>query len=678
MVHSVHSRGRYPALRALLICITASFLLPVAPAVHRTPLSYSYIVQSYDTDAASSAVTAAGGQVIHRLAIINGVVAEIGEGGLGRLRANSNVILHSNAAIRATSRSLVYSELRSINLDTPQPSVSSKETYTGDYLLYPAAATGVQLLRDQVITDTTKLCSNQHVFDTDIPVQHPLQGWGVTVAVIDSGFMQLKNRQGDQSGWDVYYETTGTLFVQNDVGRCIVYRDFLPRTAANGNVDQDARNSVDQHGHGTHVISTIADNRAAPLAADLPPTQLGVAPDVNLMVARALSSDGSGTYADVISAIEWIVNNQATYNVRVLNLSIYSPVTGPYWADPLNQAVMRAWQAGITVVVAAGNDGPEAGTITVPGNVPYVITVGAIRSGRYNASGADELADYSSRGPTESAFVKPDIVVPASRTIAPMPDGSTLALEIPEARIQEKADVDYGIGAPDKKHTYYQLSGTSMAAAEVSGIAALILQANPALTNDQVKYRLLATARPAIDEATGELVYSMWEQGAGLVDAPEAVITTTTELANQGMDIGMDLTTDTHYWGYTTWDEAAGEFRLVDPETGQPIVVWAGGSKSWAGGSKSWAGGSKSWAGGSKSWAGGSKSWAGTSTWASTESLWAGANRIWSGSTPATSLGTASRAEQFVSDEFDPQPLPKRMFLPLLICQPCSRSLPDR
>jgi serine protease AprX len=646
MMRSVHWRGRTTPLVTLLICVVANFFLPPSLPIHHGASRYSYIVQSHSTEAASSAVTAAGGQVTHRLAIINGVVAEVDETVLNRLHAHSNVVLHSNAVVRTTNTLPSYRKSHLSVEDTPQQPTSSKETYTGDYLLYPAAATGAYLLREQVITDTNKLCSDQHIFDTNLPVQHPLLGWGVTVAVIDSGFMQLKNREGNQSGWDVYDETTGTLFAQNDVGRCVIYRDFLARTAENGNAGQDARNSIDQHGHGTHVISTIADNRVAPLRANLQATQVGVAPDVNLMIARSLGSDGSGTYADVILAIEWIVNNKATYNVRVLNLSIYTPVTGPYWADPLNQAVMRAWQAGITVVAAAGNDGPQPGTITVPGNVPYVITVGAIRSGRYNTSGADELATFSSRGPTESAFVKPDIVVPASRTIAPMPDASTLAQEIPEARIQEKVDVDYGIGAPNKKHTYYQLSGTSMAAAEMSGIAALILQANPTLTNDQVKYRLLATGRPAVDQATGELVYSMWEQGAGLVDAREAVITTTTELANRGMDIGLDLTTDTHYWGYTTWDEVAGEFRLVDPETAQSIIVWDGGSKAWAG----------------------------TSTWTSIESLWAGNNRIWSGSTPATSLATASNAEHFVNDDLAPQPLPRRAFIPFLMCQPCEPS----
>ena len=86
----------------------------------------------------------------------------------------------------------------------------------------------------------------------------------------------------------------------------------------------------------------------------------------------------------------------------------------------------------------------------------------------------DELAGYSSRGPTESAFVKPDVVVPASRTIAPMPDGSLLAGQVSAGRIQEKFQVDYKIGTPLKQHPYYQLSGTSMAAAEVSGIVALM------------------------------------------------------------------------------------------------------------------------------------------------------------------------------------------------------------
>jgi subtilisin family serine protease len=366
----------------------------------------------------------------------------------------------------------------------------------------------------------------------------------------------------------------------------------------------------------------------------------------------------------VIDAIQWVIANRVGYKIRVLNLSIYTPVVGPYWYDPLNQAVMAAWKAGITVVVAAGNAGPEAATITVPGNNPYAISVGAIKSGRYTQSHDDELAFYSSRGPTESAFVKPDMLVPASRTIAPMPDSSTLARAIPAARIQEIADVDSGIGSPLKTHTYYQLSGTSMAAAEVSGLVALMLQASPSLTNDQVKYRLLATARPAIDQSSGEPAYSPWEQGAGLVDAQQAVLTTTVALANQGMNLTLDLTsgeTGTHYWGYTEWYSPTGEFRLADPQNGQPVAVWSGAGRVWAGAGRVWAGAGRVWAGAGRVWAGAGRVWAGgVGTWAGDDSLWAGAGRVWAGTVPTNSTGTASHSEMVINDsDF-------RVVLPLL------------
>jgi subtilisin family serine protease len=362
---------------------------------------------------------------------------------------------------------------------------------------------------------------------------------------------------------------------------------------------------------------------------------VGVAPQVNLMVARVLDRNGQGNYSDVIAAIEWVLAHQERYNVRVLNLSLYAPVGAPYWADPLNQAVMRAWQAGIVVVTAAGNSGPEAGTITAPGNIPYVITVGAVRSGRFNQSGFDELAAYSSRGPTESAFVKPDVVVPASRTIAPLPQHSAIVDEMPSSAVVAQAKVDFKLGAFGGRQVYGELSGTSMAAAQVSGIVALMLQVNPSLSNDQVKARLLNTARSAVDATTGAPIYSVWEQGAGLVDVQSAVFAPEAGRANEGMDLVLDLTTDTHYWGNTIWDEATSQFLLVDPSTGQQLQAWGGGSYVWAGGSYVWAGGSYVWAGGSYVWAGGSYVWAGNTA------LWAGALRPWLRITGATAASAS-------------------------------------
>ncbi|HYF62953.1 MAG TPA: S8 family serine peptidase, partial [Herpetosiphonaceae bacterium] len=357
-------------------------------------------------------------------------------------------------------------------------------------------------------------------------------------------------------------------------------------------------------------------------------------------------------------------------------LSLYAPVSGPYWADPLNQAVMKAWQAGIVVVVAAGNSGPNAGTITAPGNVPYVITVGALKSGRYTQSGYDELAAYSSRGPTESAFVKPDLLVPASRTIAPMAMNSTLGSTLRSLRSSNKDActidskvvppdmaitgdtpsycyentklVDFKIGALAQKHAYYQLSGTSMAAAEVSGVAALIIQRNPSLSNDQVKYRLLATARPATVTATGESVYTPWEQGAGLLTIRDAVFTTTLELANQGMDIDLDLDvtseTQIHYWGNTVWNEASGEFSLIDPQTLEPVAVWNGTQRIWGGTQRIWGGSDTDQP------TADTNQPADDTNQPAPDSTWAGAERIWGGSTSSASPSTATHSETLIED----------------------------
>ena len=619
---------------------SATFGSQTSPQAQPQRAAGAYLVQAVNSDAAAAAVVAAGGTVKHPLGIINAVGADLSASALTKLSAIPNIALYPDAVVQQTGK-------------------DDQETATKGKALYPAAATGVNGLHPTQVNTANQDCrevatNNWQVVQTTGSQQRPLQGWGVTVAVVDSGFMQFV---GD--GILKRNASTGELFGSIGDGRCLVYQDFLPRNSANQNSGSDATNSIDQNGHGTHVIASIADNRATALFAGAPQTPVGVAPQVSMVVARALDANGAGTYSNVIASIDWIVANKTRYNIRVLNLSLYAPVTGPYWADPMNQAVMRAWQSGIVVVAAAGNDGATAGTITVPGNVPYVITVGALRSGRYNTSTYDELATYSSRGPTESAFVKPDVLVPASRTIAPMPRNSTLATTLRDLRAanakickgytdakpaycyHENAQVDFKIGIPAQPHAYYQLSGTSMAAAEVSGVVALMLQANPTLTNNQVKYRLMATAKPAIEVATGQPIYTPWEQGAGLIDANKAIYTTTLALANDGMNIALDLDTtsasQTHYWGNTTWNETTGEFGLIDPATGQTVAVWNGTNRIWAGTNRIWAGTNRIWAGG-------------TNTWAGSESLWAGTNRIWAGSMPNMALTTATAGEILINE----------------------------
>ena len=126
--------------------------------------------------------------------------------------------------------------------------------------------------------------------------------------------------------------------------------------------------------------------------------------------------------------MSWVVRNAKTYNIRVLNLSFAAPPRSYYWEDPLNQAVMKAWQAGIVVVASAGNTGPKPMTIGVPGNVPYVITVGAMTDRDTPSKGSDdELASFSSTGPTYEGFVKPEIVAPGGHVMATMKNSSKIA-----------------------------------------------------------------------------------------------------------------------------------------------------------------------------------------------------------------------------------------------------------
>lgn len=172
----------------------------------------------------------------------------------------------------------------------------------------------------------------------------------------------------------------------------------------------------DDHGHGSHVTSTIANSFS------YNSKYFSVAPNVDLVTIKAFDSQGAGSYLDVIRAMDWVLANQSEYNIRVLNLSFTGEPQSYYWDDPLNQAVMQAWQAGIVVVAAAGNVGPDAMTIGVPGNVPYVVTVGAMSDNYTPFDPTDDiLAPFSSAGPTVEAFVKPEVIAPGGMWLGSCP-----------------------------------------------------------------------------------------------------------------------------------------------------------------------------------------------------------------------------------------------------------------
>lgn len=165
-------------------------------------------------------------------------------------------------------------------------------------------------------------------------------------------------------------------------------------------------------------------------------------------------------------------------------------------------------KAGLVVVCSAGNGGLSGfGSITSPGNSPRVITVGALTDWNTSGYSDDRVSTYSSRGPTlGDRYAKPDLLAPGNRIVSLRVDGSTLDTLHPDRRVAADGGSDL----------YFEMSGTSMAAAMVSGTAALMLDKDPGLSPDTVKARLMLSA------AKVEVGHP-FATGAGILDVPSAL-----------------------------------------------------------------------------------------------------------------------------------------------------------
>jgi subtilisin family serine protease len=264
----------------------------------------------------------------------------------------------------------------------------------------------------------------------------------------------------------------------------------------------------DPGGHGTHVAGIIAGNGPAIPATLLTPAtpgRTGVAPNANLISLRVLDANGAGKLSDVIAALQWAIQHRAQYNIRVINLSLGAPATTSYLADPLAAMAEIAWHAGIAVVTASGNLGPAAGTITTPAYDPFVIAVGAIDDVGTPAPGDDVVAPFTSVGPSFDGLMKPDLAAPGRRVVSLRVPGSTLDLLLPNRIVDTN---------------YFRLSGTSQAAPQVAGAAALLLQKNAGLKPDQVKDILTRSARPVTGASVAQV-------GAGALDVNAALLNAT-------------------------------------------------------------------------------------------------------------------------------------------------------
>ncbi len=363
--------------------------------------------------------------------------------------------------------------------------------------------------------------------------QEGITGYGVNVAIIDTGIAG--------------YKEMGMANV--NANSKLIYKDLLSD-------DDNLIGRVllqDSHGHGTHLASIISNITDSVSIDDMPDNgSNGIAPDAGLVVVRAFDENGQASYTTVLEALEYVLDNHKVHNIRVLNLSFSARPSSHYWDDPINQMIMRLWDAGVTVVAASGNRGSNAMTIGVPGNTPYIITVGAMSDNATPYDGNDDfVTKFSSSGPTYEGFLKPEIVAPGSRVQGLIANGTFIRNNF------SMYDND-----PFNEHDYFELSGTSQSTAVTAGVVALMLQANPELTPNDVKCRLLDSARVAIKE-DGSLAFSIFQQGSGLIDAYSAVKSTTTGCANQGMSIAKELADEEHYIGPARFNDETRTFYIA-------------------------------------------------------------------------------------------------------------------
>jgi serine protease AprX len=254
-----------------------------------------------------------------------------------------------------------------------------------------------------------------------------------------------------------------------------------------------AQEHLDAFGHGTHMAGIIA-------AQDAPAHVAGIAPGARIVNVRVADHAGATSLSRLLAGIDWVVRNRdrGGLDIRVMNLAFGAPAAGSYRTDPLAYAVEQAWSRGIVVVTAAGNGGAEAGGLDSPASDPYVLAVGAQDTVGTETTADDVLADFSSLG---TAARTADVIAPGVGIVSLRVTGGFLDEQFPAARIGER---------------WFRGSGTSQAAAVVSGAAALLLQRRPDLDPDEVKALLRATAHPLPGaDPRG--------QGAGVVDVAAAV-----------------------------------------------------------------------------------------------------------------------------------------------------------
>ena len=260
------------------------------------------------------------------------------------------------------------------------------------------------------------------IIHTEFPHGEGFFGKGSTVAILDTGISMhpdFKNRILD-------------------------FRDFV-----NGR-----SSAYDDNGHGTHLAGIIGGSGVLGGGR-----YMGIAPECQFVPLKVLDGMGNGNIESVVRAVDWILKNRGKYHIRFLNISIgMMPQTHLSEQRALVEAICALWENNICVVAASGNNGPDTSSVTVPGTIPELITVGSLDDNDRVLLGGSMHMGYSGKGPTKHCVVKPEILAPGTRVVSCSRQGG-----------------------------YVSKSGSSMATAVVTGGLAVMGEIYPQFTPSDMK-----------------------------------------------------------------------------------------------------------------------------------------------------------------------------------------------
>jgi serine protease AprX len=523
--------------------------------------------------AAERLVERLGGRVGHRLAIVDGFSARVPAGAVRRLRRSAAVrSVARDVRLTLSSTALLEDGLDASQAGDPVPPAidpppaviptdvpadqaareaieeAAEDAAAGSSLEAEPVAGGedaVPAVADAVTDPTApveptaddgpaRARASLDLIRAAAGVPAGLTGAGVDVAIVDSGVLGVPALDGP--------------------GKLVRGPDFSEDAG-----DVDLR-GLDTFGHGTHMAGVIT-------AADAETGYRGIAPGARLVSVKVAGADGITSLVRVLMALDWVRRNRNAdgLRIRVVNLSFGVDSHRSYVREPLAYAAEQLWQRGVTVVAAAGNQADGTGGLDLPAADPFVIAVGATDTQHTDDPADDTVADFSSR----DAVRPPDFAAPGTGVVSLRVPGSTLDEEFPAARIGE---------------AFFRGSGTSQAAAVTSGLVALLLQARPDLTPDQVKALL---KRGAVD-----LAEDVSADGAGRVDLARTLALPTPSAAEAAQPFApavLDLN--------ALWADLRAESQGTAPAVGTGENGWTG--RRWSG--RRWSG--RRWSG--RRWSGG-------------------------------------------------------------------------